>query len=103
VLYRASIWKEWRPATLRLENARVTLAPSNAHNLVVDHQRATIFHFEHRGDDEEFWSAGWLHYRLYYKSAEGEIRVARLQVNVLDLPRLAKYFQDHCPGVSITD
>jgi len=103
VLYRASTWKEWGAATLRLEEARVTLAPSNAPNLVVDLQRATIFHFEHRGDDEEFWNSGWLHYRLYYESAEGEIRVARLQVNVLDLPRLAKYLQDQCPGVSITD
>jgi len=103
VLYRASIWKEWETAKLRLEDARVTLAPSNASNLVIDLERATIFHLEHRGDDEEFWNAGWLHYRLHYESAEDKIRVARLQVNVLDLPRLAKYLQDQCPGVSITD
>jgi len=103
VLYRASGWKNWQPATLRLEETRVTLVPSDARKETVDLQPVTIVHFEHKGDDEELWNEGWLHYVLYYESAEGDVRFARLQVNVLDLPRLAKYLQDHCPGVSITE
>lgn len=103
ILYRKSTWKDWGPATLRLEETRVTLAPSNTGDPAVDVRPEAIVRLEHKGDDEELWNAGWLHYRLYYESTDGEMRPARLQVNVLDLPRLAKYLQDHCPGVSITD
>ena len=103
VLYRASTWKDWESATLRLEEMHVTLAPRSAPTPAVEVQSATIIRFEHRKDDENLWNSGWLHYRLYYESAEDEVRVVRLQVNVLDLPRLAKYLQDHCLGVRITD
>jgi len=103
VLYRASSWKDWEPATLRLEETRVALQPSAARDLAVDIRPETIVHFEHRSDDEKFWYAGWLPYQLHYESAEGRVRAARLQINVLDLPRLAKYLQDHCAGISITE
>lgn len=97
VLHRKSALGKWGSAILRLDETRVTLRKDG----VLDFEPTAITALEHGHDHARLWYDGWLTYRLHYERDQKERVILRLQVNVLDVPRLAKYVQTYSPTAVI--
>jgi len=100
VLHRRPASKHWTQAILLLQENLVTLRDEIGPR---DIRPAAIVRLAHKPDDHGLWFAGWLTYHLRYENEPDGIDTIRLQVNVLDVPRLAKYLQTRSPDVRITD
>lgn len=101
VLYQGSVWKQWAPATLILDPASIRLVPGADPSTVLEQDPLRVVELEHVPDDGELWYDGWIGYHLH-AGETGQRETLRLQIQILDLPRLAKYVQDRCPGARIT-
>lgn len=100
VLHRSSTSDTWYSATLRLDEDGITLQSSAESREI---PTVAITHLEHRADHHSFWHGGSIAYRMHYRDDDGSPAIIRLQLDALDVLRLAKYLQSRNPAARITD